>query len=198
MNLRHAHPADAESIAELHAASWRSTYAAVLDAAYLTQTVPSERRQLWAERLMSPKANQFVMVAEVHDRIVGFACVFAENHNAWGAYLENLHVSATWQGKGVGRALLAEVAQWCESQSPGAGLYLSVNQDNGRAQRFYLRLGARNAEPGVWNAPEGSKVPTFWFTWSSVASLAKAANPSIEGTSNSGLRPLSAAPHVKR
>jgi ribosomal protein S18 acetylase RimI-like enzyme len=198
MNLRHANPADAEPIAELHAASWRSTYAAVLNAAYLTHIVPSERRQLWAERLTSPKANQFVVVAEVQACIVGFACVFAENHSAWGAYLENLHVGATWQGKGVGRALLAEVAQWCESQSPGTGLYLSVNQDNRRAQGFYLRLGARNTEPGVWNAPEGSKVPTFWFTWSSVAPLLQAANPSIEGTSNSKLRLPLAAPHVER
>lgn len=198
MKLRHANVADAESIAELHAASWRSTYAAVLDPAYLTQTVPSERRQLWGERLMSPKANQLVVVAEVQDCIVGFACVFAESHNAWGAYLENLHVSATSQGKGIGRTLLAEVAQWCESQSPGRGLYLSVNQDNRRAQRFYLGLGARNAEPGVWNAPDGSKVPTFWFTWGSVASLAKAANSSIEGTSCQPLRGRQAAPHVKR
>lgn len=178
MNFRHATLADAESIAELHAASWRSTYAAVLSAAYLTQA-PSERRQLWVERLTSPKVNQFVVVAEVHDCIVGFACAFADNHDAWGAYLENLHVSAAHQGKGIGRALLAEVAQWCESLSPGRGLYLSVNQDNRRAQHFYLRLGARNAESGVWSAPDGSKVPTFWLTWPSVARLAEAAKPSI-------------------
>lgn len=180
MNLRHANLADAESIAELHAASWRSTYATALTAAYLTDTVPSERRKLWGERLISPKANQFVVVAEVHGCIVGFACVFSDNHSAWGAYLENLHVSATCQGKGIGRALLAEAAQWCESQSPGRGLYLSVNQDNLRAQQFYLGLGASNAETGIWNAPDGSKVPTFWFTWSSVDLLAQAANPSFK------------------
>ena len=182
MKLRHAGLADAESIAEIHAASWRSTYGAVLNSTYLAETVPSERRQLWRERLTSPKPNQLVVAAEVDGRIVGFACVFSENHNTWGAYLDNLHVSHGFQGRGIGRALLAEVALWCESQSPGRGLYLSVNQDNHRAQRFYLALGARNTEPGIWNAPDGSKVPTFWFTWNSVASLAQATDPSIEKT----------------
>ena len=195
MNLRHANLADAESIAELHAASWRSTYAAALDAAYLTKVAPSERRQVWTERLESPKSNQFVLVAEIQDSIAGFACAFANHHKAWGSYLENLHVSPAWQGKGIGRALLVQAAQCCDSQSPGVGLYLSVNQDNRQAQGFYLHLGASNSEPGVWNAPEGSKVPTFWFTWSSASTLVKAANPSIERT-----RPgkPGRASHVKR
>ena len=193
MNLRHAHFADADSIAEIHAASWRNTYAAVLRPEYLNEAVPSERKQLWAERLLSPKTNQFVVVAEIHERVVGFACAFTDNHDAWGAYLDNLHVSAAWQGKGMGRALLLEVARWCASRSPDTGLYLSVNQDNSRAQRFYQGLGARNTEPGVWNAPEGSKVPTFWFTWDSASSLAKLADPSM-GTACAG-KPVQ-APHV--
>jgi ribosomal protein S18 acetylase RimI-like enzyme len=129
---------------------------------------------VWAERLRAPEANQFVVVAEVSGCTAGFACVFAENHAGWGSYLENLHVSTTFQGRGIGSALLGEVARWCESRRAGGGLYLSVNQDNCRAQRFYLRHGARNAEPGVWSAPDGSSIPTFWFTWSSAASLVKA------------------------
>lgn len=195
MKFRPANSADSESIAEVHTASWRSTYAAVLRAEYLREIVPSERKRLWIERLLSPKINQFVVVAEVHECIAGFACAFAENHGAWGTYLENLHVRATWQGKGIGRALLSQVAQWSDSQSPGSGLYLSVNQDNSRAQQFYLGLGAHNTEPGVWNAPEGSKVPTFWFTWACASSLAKTATPSIERTSPG--KP-GAASHAKR
>ena len=196
MKLRQANPGDAESIAELHAASWRSTYADVLNGEYLNRTVPSERRKVWIERLQVTKENQFVVVAEDQVGIVGFACVFADNHETWGPYLENLHVSATCQGKGIGRALLAEVARWCESQRAGTGLYLSVNQANERAQNFYQRLGARNSLPGVWNAPDGSLVPTFWFTWSSADLLAKTANPSIERMSDRLRR--SATAHVKR
>lgn len=179
MKLRPATLSDAVAIAALHAASWRSTYASVLRAEYLTDIVPTERRRLWMERLTSPKANQYVVVAEAQGSILGFACVFAEEHDAWGAYLENLHVETTSQGKGVGRALIAEVARWCEAHHPGRGLYLSVNQDNLRAQRFYLGFGARNAESSVWHAPEGSQVPTFRFVWDSAARLADEARPAI-------------------
>lgn len=177
MKIRQAAPADAVSIAEIHTDSWRKTYVAVLSADYLAQNVPSERKQLWEERLSSPKGNQRVIVAEIQEVVVGFACVFAKHHGSWGSYLDNLHVGAKYQGKGVGQALLGEVAKWCESRNPGTGLYLSVNQDNIRAQRFYLDRGAHNAEPGIWNAPDGSKVPTYWFAWGSVGLLAKSANP---------------------
>ena len=177
MNLRLATPADAEAIAALHAASWRSTYDSVLSAAYLEKSVPSERRAVWAQRLASPKGNQYMVVAEKKAVMVGFACVFVAEHAERGSYLDNLHVSSVLQGQGVGTALVSNVAQWCERQAPGRGLYLSVNQGNYRAQKFYFHLGARNAEAGVWNAPDGSIVPTYWFVWDSVVPLAaKAAN----------------------
>lgn len=58
------------------------------------------------------------------------------------AYLGNLHVSASNHRQGVGTALLSRVAQVCETNVPGSGLYLSVNQENQHAQRFYFELGA--------------------------------------------------------
>jgi hypothetical protein len=48
---------------------------------------------------------------------------------------------------------------------------LLVNQDNVKAQAFYNSLGARNAENGVWNAPDGSEVPTYWFVWDKIGTL---------------------------
>jgi len=117
------------------------------------------------------------VIVERETVVVGFACVFAAEHAQWGSYLDNLHVSSALQKQGVGTALIAAVAQWCELQAPGRGLYLSVNQSNITAQQFYYRLGARSAESSVWNAPDGSTVPTFWFVWESVVPLAaKAAN----------------------
>lgn len=172
MNLRSATTADAEAIAALHAASWRSTYGSVLSAAFIENVVPSERRAVWTQRLAAPKANQHVVVAESNRTVVGFACAFTAEHAEWGSYLDNLHVSSAMQGQGLGKALIASVARHCEIEVPGLGLYLSVNQANRQAQQFYTRLGARNAETGVWNAPDGSVVPTYWFVWDSVARLA--------------------------
>lgn len=63
------------------------------------------------------------------------------------------------------------MAQWCNRYAPKRGLYLSVNQGNHRAQQFYLGLGARNAGSWLWDAPDGSAVPAYWFLWDTVETL---------------------------
>lgn len=172
MNLRAATAADANAIAALHAASWQAAYASVLSASYLQNSALSERRTMWTQRLRAPQPNQYVVVADRDGKIVGFACAFLDEHVDWGSYLDNLHVSAALQGQGIGTRLMADVVSRCQSEAPGRGLYLSVNQANHRAQRFYYQLGARNAAPGVWNAPDGSQVPTYWFVWDTLGNVA--------------------------
>ena len=146
------------------------TYQDTLSEDYLQQTVLADREAVWTERLASPKANQCVLLAE-DESGVGFACAFAAEHAEWGTYLDNLHVRPSSQGQGIGKALLVNLAQWCNLYAPKRGLYLSVNQGNHRAQQFYLGLGARNADSWIWHAPDGSAVPAYWFLWESVETL---------------------------
>lgn len=171
MQIRTATLSDAPAIAEIHAESWRSTYQRALNARYLAEVVPRERAEVWRGRLTAPKPNQHVVVAEQQGALVGFACVFAAENPRWGSYLDNLHVRGAWQGRGIGKALLQEVARWCSLRAAEGGLCLLVNQDNVAAQGFYERLGARNAEASAWNAPDGSVVPTYWFVWDDLAPL---------------------------
>ena len=171
MKLRFATSCDAKTIAALHAASWQVTYRDALSADYLQRTVFAEREAVWTERFTSPKQNQCVLIAEDERDVIGFACAFAAEHAEWGSYLDNLHVKQSRQGKGIGKALLVNMARWCNLHAPGCGLYLSVNHDNHRAQQFYLGLGARNADSWIWNAPDGSAVPAYWFLWESVETL---------------------------
>lgn len=172
MKIRFATPADAETIATLHASSWRLTYKNALSDEYLQRTAPVERKELWAQRFASPKENQRVLVAQSQNGVVGFACAYLAEHSEWGSYLDNLHVARSVQGQGIGKSLLAGMARLCNQYAPGRGLYLSVNQDNQGAQQFYSGLGAHNAKSGVWNAPDGSAVPTYWFMWTSIEALA--------------------------
>jgi len=172
MNIHFAKPEHATAVAALHAASWNATYSSVLSQSYLREVVPAERKAVWQERFARPKENQFVLVAEEDGDVVGFACAFIGEHPELGSYLDNLHVRQSHQGQGLGACLLVEVAAICERSRPGLGLYLMVNQDNHRAQRFYLGFGAHNAEASVWHAPDGSHVPTFRFVWSLAAPLA--------------------------
>lgn len=172
MRIRSANPSDALAIAALHTSSWRNTYKNALDPNYLKNIVPTEREAVWKHRFSSPRYNQCVLVAESQNQLVGFACAFFAEHAEWGTYLDNLHVSKPYQGKGIGTALLAKISEFCIDNAQHPGMYLLVNQDNLQAQQFYLRLGARNEKSGIWNAPDGSAVPTYYFRWDSVKDLA--------------------------
>lgn len=163
--------ADAPAIAEIHAASWRNTYNNVLTGVYLSNIVPAERMEVWNDRLQNPKSDQCVMVAEIDDEVVGFVCVYSRENPEWGSYLDNLHVRSSHQSMGIGKSLLTEAIRWCHEIEPASGMCLLVNQDNLKAQEFYKGLGARNAKEGVWNAPDGSIVPTYWFVWDCLATV---------------------------
>ncbi len=173
MLIRIASANDASRIAEIHTESWRATYESALTREYLADIVPNERLNTWQERLESPRPNQRVFVAEFNGSIEGFVCIFIGENPRWGSYLDNLHVSADHQSVGVGRSLLYKAARQSFIESPCLGMCLLVNQDNIRAQGFYKKLGASNAEEGVWNAPDGSVVPTYWFKWSTLGSLSE-------------------------
>lgn len=171
MKLRLASFSDAKPIAALHAASWQITYKNALGAEYLESTVLTDRETVWTERLTSPQPNQCVLLAENESGVIAFACAYVAAHDEWGSYLDNLHVRPSSQGQSIGKALLVNIARWCDVYAPKRGLFLSVNQDNRRAQQFYFSLGARNAGSWLWNAPDGSAVPAYWFLWESVETL---------------------------
>ncbi len=173
MRIRAALASDAQSIADIHITSWRNTYEKALTAHYLSDVVPKERNEVWTNRLDMPKPNQYVVVAEQDGGIVGFACAFAGENPKWGSYLDNLHVRKAHQSKGIGKSLLIEISRWCHQQEPCGGMCLLVNQDNVKAQAFYKSFGARNAQKSVWNAPDGSTVPTYWFVWDNIGLLAE-------------------------
>ncbi|TVZ40939.1 ribosomal protein S18 acetylase RimI-like enzyme [Alteromonadaceae bacterium 2753L.S.0a.02] len=167
MKIREAFPDDAQAISNIHTESWRETYQNALSFEYLSDIVPFERQKVWIDRLQNPKMNQHVLVAEIDERIVGFVCIYSDENPKWGSYLDNLHVIKAHQSKGIGKTLLTQAMKWSAIQIPDKGMCLLVNQDNTNAQRFYKSFGAKNAEEGVWNAPDGSAVPTYWFVWDS-------------------------------
>jgi GNAT superfamily N-acetyltransferase len=169
--LRVATASDAAVIAALHAASWRTTYRGALSDAYLDGDVLSERRTVWRERLETPAANQWVVVAEAAGEVVGFACAYGAKDERFGTELDNLHVRSDRQSGGIGAHLLRAVAEWCAATHPDVGLYLWVLTRNGRARDFYARLGADDAGADVWLPPDGSPVPVRRCVWP-VAALA--------------------------
>ena len=171
MLIHPAHKSHAYAIAKLHTTSWQTHYTDALSKYYLQHQAAAEREALWLERMTNPKPNQSVFIAAENTELAGFACVFLDENREFGSYLDNLHVAAAHQGKGVGKALLKAVAKCCEEAAQREGLCLLVNQTNTRAQDFYSKLGGVNGRADTWAAPDGSKVPTFWFVWHQLQAL---------------------------
>lgn len=165
MRIRVAQAHDALGIASLHVSSWRAAYRGMLSNTYLDGPVETERAQLWRSRFAQPAANQYVVVAETQEQIVGFACAYGAEDPTWGTLLENLHVAHEYRRRGIGARLMAQVASWSTCAHPSASLHLWVLKPNLPARSFYQVLGAEPIESTVWHPPEGGPVPQVRLAW---------------------------------
>jgi GNAT superfamily N-acetyltransferase len=96
------------------------------------------------EQLAAPHPPFECLLAEVEDRVVGFA-LFFHNYSTWrgrlGVHLEDLFVPESERGHGHGRALLRRLAQLAIERG-GARLEWAVLDWNQPAIDFYERQGA--------------------------------------------------------
>jgi GNAT superfamily N-acetyltransferase len=183
MHIREAQPSDLENIAQLHAKSWRIAYRGILSDAFLDGDLVADRRALWQARFDKPAAQQNILIAEIDGALVGFACSFGSHDEKWGSLLENLHVAPGLKGSGIGAQLVAHVAQWCARTQAADGLHLWMLAANTAARGFYLRLGAREVEQSVWDAPDGNSHAEVRFAWPRLAALTDAALPTTPSKS---------------
>jgi ribosomal protein S18 acetylase RimI-like enzyme len=171
IEFRPATLSDADAIAAMHADNWRATYRGHMQDAYLDGNIFDERRQLWRERMTAPPAGQVVLLALEHGDIVGFSCMIGNENQQWGSMLDNLHVSGSHKGRGIGEQLIRETARRLNAGYPGLGMYLWVLEANEGARRFYHRLGAINAERDTWSPPDGSTLPCLRYAWPDLSVL---------------------------
>jgi ribosomal protein S18 acetylase RimI-like enzyme len=153
--LRPAVLADARAIAEVHVEGWRWGYRGPVADDELDRLDVGEREEMWSEVLSDPRARrQRCFVAEVEGRLVGFvesAEATAEMHPPppEAGEILALYLRESAQGRGIGRALLAEATRHLRSQGfPTAVLW--VLEGNGRARRFY--------EAARWTRDDGRAI----------------------------------------
>ena len=134
--LRPAGPADAPEIHRLIAAL--AAYEREPEAVEVTPAML--RAQLASER---PPFE--CLIAEADGAVVGFALYF-HNYSTWrgrpGLYLEDLFVEPAQRGRGIGRRLLAALAQIAEARGC-ARMEWMVLDWNSPAIALYQALGAR-------------------------------------------------------
>jgi GNAT superfamily N-acetyltransferase len=158
-------PDDADAIAALHAMSWRAAYRGMLPDAFLDGPLDEDRRAQWRARLASPPPDRpIVLKATEGPTLLGFACVFQQQDDIWGALLDNLHVLPGSTGQGIGAGLL-RAAQQRTAAAARQRLHLWVFEANGRARRFYERHGARAADCQVAEVIPGVFVPEVRYVF---------------------------------
>ena len=109
----------------------------------LSDQVTASEEQL-RETLFSTGATAHVLIADYGETPAGFAVYFF-NYSTFraqpGLYLEDLYVRPALRGKGIGRALLVEVARLAVQHNCGR-LEFAVLDWNEPAIGFYQELGA--------------------------------------------------------
>ncbi|MEL7133751.1 MAG: GNAT family N-acetyltransferase [Pseudomonadota bacterium] len=160
LNIRPMLATDLPQVQALHLDSWRHSYAGLMPDTFLQKQVVEEMARRW-EHL--PADHDVALVAEQSGTPIGFGLVYVTD--AEGPLLESLHVRADDQGNGVGRQLMARLAQALADMGYDR-LWLEVIAGNGRARRAYARWGGVESWPfrDVIAGQEVSAVKVRWAT----------------------------------
>ncbi|HUK30041.1 MAG TPA: GNAT family N-acetyltransferase [Candidatus Acidoferrum sp.] len=166
VNVREATKDDVSAIARLHAESWQSAYRGILSDDYLKAEVFHERFAVWQDRFgSSPATPMLLLVAEIDSSIVGFACVFLDEDPTFGSLVDNLHVTPTLTGQGIGRRLLSESARRVLSGGSQAGIHLWVLEQNLKARGFYEKTGGALVGSDIHSMPDGHRFVALHYFW---------------------------------
>ena len=163
---------DADSIAALHADSWRRHYRGAYLDSYLDGDVVTDRQTVWRSRLAQPKENQFTVIACHGDEVLGFAHTVVDEDPRWGSLLENLHVRSDLKRTGMGSRLLSESAQRLLRLRTEGSLYLWVLDQNTAAQAFYDARGGSRVETQLRGPfPGGGRAMGHRYHWTNPTRL---------------------------
>ena len=147
LHFRPARISDAAAIAELHADSWRRHYRGAYADAYLDGDIETDRMAVWTDRLNTATDRDQTQLAEEQGAVVGFVHTILRKDPAWGALLDNLHVTYLRKRSGIGAQLLKLSAEFVVDQAPGSGLYCGC-----WSKISQLRRSTRRSVAPAWNA----------------------------------------------
>jgi ribosomal protein S18 acetylase RimI-like enzyme len=164
VTLRRAGPTDADTIARIHAESWRSAYRGIVSDAYLDGPVVVERQAYWRKRISDDTAI-VVLIADVGGTAAGFIAWVGGADPQFGGIIDNFHMLPTAKGKGVGRKLFDAVWHLSATQRPGEALFLWVLEANEAARAAYVRLGGTEADRSLRPTGDGGRVPAVRVVW---------------------------------
>jgi GNAT superfamily N-acetyltransferase len=130
---------DAQAIARVQVESWRTTYAGIVPATFLTAMDVEQGTRRWRELVAT--ADMKILVAENENGVVGFASGgnLREPIQGYDAELFAIYLLAGSQGKGAGRRLFETMVGWLKDGGLSA-MAVWVLRDN-PALGFYQHMG---------------------------------------------------------
>src|ERR1700685_869365 len=143
-NVRLARVDDARAIAEVHVASWRTTYKGIFSDALLDNLSVDKRELSWREMLASPEPNSVTLVAcNVGGSIVGFVSGGAERTGRLGyeGELYAIYLLQLAQRQGLGTLLVQHFV--CELRARGLGSMAVWVLAANPFREFYEALGGK-------------------------------------------------------
>jgi ribosomal protein S18 acetylase RimI-like enzyme len=167
MKFRIANNTDTQIIANLHALSWQKTYRGALTDDFLDNHVQENRLSVWTQRMQQPSENQIVILCELDYSLAGFVCAYGNNSEDYGTYIDNLHVSSDFKGKGIGKALMKQIAHWSIDIHHQPKLYLKVLENNHAARGFYDKVGGINQKRFPEIMESGNVQNVCLYSWGS-------------------------------
>ncbi|MEM7211289.1 MAG: GNAT family N-acetyltransferase [Pseudomonadota bacterium] len=163
MHIREGARSDLESVASIHAASWRDSYRGIMEDGFLDGPVVEDRLDAWRRRLDAPPNPAVLLIAEEDADVLGFVYVCPDDDSD-RLLLDNLHVSAASRGRGIGLALMQQMGRALRNLGH-TRVRLLVLEGNDGACRFYDRLGGQRQQivhKGLRGLGPFASIP---FTW---------------------------------
>lgn len=136
--LRPWTPADCAVVRAIAWESWKATYGSFIPEADLREfheTHFADREIL--HKILEPSIHGFIAAWDGADVAYMIVSLPAEEHRC---YISSIHVRSAYQGKGIGRALMAEARQ-CARASGLDRIWLGVMVENTPARAWYERNG---------------------------------------------------------
>jgi len=137
IEIRHAYPEDAPTIAEYNRAMAAETESIELEPQRVLQGVTA---------VLADASRGFYLVAADGGRVVGQLMITYEwsdwrNGNLW--WIQSVYVHPDYRRQGIFRMLYANILDRARQDPDVCGVRLYVEEENHRAQRTYENLGMR-------------------------------------------------------
>jgi len=164
--FRYAKPNDANTIAQIFAASWHNAYCGIIPYKTLN-TIIRRRDASWWKKSISRGTNLIVMTFDA--KVVGYAGIglargtLPKSDRQKIGEITELYIEPDYQGVGLGKELFK--ASWGELRKRGMSeLHVWALVENQKAIDFYCALGGQEVTT-AYNQFDNERLKKIAFKW---------------------------------